>query len=398
MAGSIFELIIVLAASAVLTLVGIQQDIAKRRTQVMQAEGYNEAAIVGALATYITENQSAILATGATGNGGEALQAPNINALGLKNNYASGPFWGGAYTIALTSSPVGCSRTLGNCHVAYQFYPSKPYKQNGAVHIGDVAQIVGAANSKEAQFGYSNIAAKTFSSGVQSGPSFITGVGGTWSVANPLGSQPGTIMATNNGGTGDAGMLYIRRDGSLTWTGDQDVNNVSLRNVKDIKTQTMEASGAVSAASLAATGAVTAATVTATGAIKGNSIASTTTLQAGNIATPRVACSPNGIRANNADGSGQELTCQYGIWLPNGGRLLRMAYNPVYDGWTVGKPTCSAGGTPIVELTPQNWYVNTSATVNYNAYDQGTYWLVRVTDGSGVGVSGMAYAGSYCSY
>jgi hypothetical protein len=75
-----------------------------------------------------------------------------------------------------------------------------------------------------------------------------------------------------------------------------------------------------------------------------------------------------------------------------------MAYNPVYDNNGVAKPSCSAGGTPIVELTPQNWYVNTSATVNYNAYDQGTWWLVRITDGNGAGVQGMAYAGTYCSY
>ena len=289
----------------------------------------------------------------------------------------------------MTMVPAGCTQSAGNCRVAFTMYPTTQLLKGGQPDVAGAAQIAQAGSklAGTSQFGYSNAQI----------PAQITGINGSFTATNPLGSKAASIMATNGPDT-DGSSVYIRRDGSLTWTGDQDVNNVSLKNVNDIKTQTMEANGAVTAGSVAATGAVTAATMTATGAIKGNSIASTTTMQAGNIAVPRAACAPNGLTASNSDGSGQQLACQGGIWLPNGGRLLRMGYNPVWDGSGVAKPSCPAGGAPIVELTPQNFFVNESAAVNYNASDKGTWWLVSITDGGGASVSGMAYAGTYCSY
>lgn len=279
-------------------------------------------------------------------------------------------------------------------------YPTTQLLKGGKADVVGAAQIAQAGSklAGTSQFGYSNA----------QNPAQIVGINGAFTAPNPLGSKAASIMATNGPQT-DGSSVYIRRDGSLTWTGDQDVNNVSLKNVNDIKTQTLEASGAVAAASVAATGAVTAATMTATdavtaatmtatGAIRGNSVTSTTTLQAGNIAVPRAACAPNGQTAGNSDGSGQQLTCQYGIWLPTGGRLLRMGYYPVSDGSNVDKPTCPSGGTPIVELAPLSWYVNNSATVNFNAYDYGSYWLIRITDGDGAGIQGSGAAGTYCSY
>ena len=388
--GSIIEMVIVLAASALLLVQGIREDVAHKRAALLATEGQNEAIINDALSRWVTDNYAVKLAEFSS-SGSATLTPPTINELytsgNLKQVHRNGPFWGGTYIISMSMVPSNCTVDAGNCHVVYLLYPSQPLLKGGKADVVGASQIAQAGGS---QFGYSTIQ----NSGT------VVGLNGAWSTPNPLGSKAATIVATN-GLDSDGDSIYIRRDGSVTWTGDQNVNNVSLKNVADVKTQTLEASGAVAAASLAASGAVTGATVTATGAIRGNSVTSTTTLQAGNIAAPRASCSPNGATASAYDGSGQQFTCQYGIWLPTGGNLLRMGYFSVYDGTSVSKPTCPAAGTPIIELAPQNWYVNESAAVNYNAYDYGTYWNIRITDGTGASISGSsasATAGTYCSY
>ncbi|OLL27753.1 hypothetical protein BTH42_31610 [Burkholderia sp. SRS-W-2-2016] len=386
--GSIIEMVIVLAASALLLTQGIREDIAHKRAALMASEGQNEAVINDALSKWVTENYAAKLAE-FTASGSTTLTPPTIDDLytngDLKQAHRNGPFWGGTYIISMNMVPSNCSADAGNCHVVYLLYPSKPLLKRGVADVVGASQIAQAGGS---QFGYSTL----------QNSATVAGLNGAWSTPNPLSGSPAAAIVATNGVDSDGDSIYIRRDGSLTWTGDQNVNNVSLKNVNDIKTQTLEASGAVTAASVAASGAVTSATATATGAISGNSVTATTTLQAGNIAVPRAACSPNGATASAYDGSGQQFTCQYGVWLPTGGNLLRMGYSPVYDGWNVAKPSCPAGGTPIIELAPQYWYVNESATVNYNAYDYGTYWNIRITDGPGAGISAMATAGTYCSY
>ncbi|MEI5998510.1 hypothetical protein H3V53_15215 [Paraburkholderia bengalensis] len=380
--GSLLEMMFVLLGAAILTVQGIKQDVAHKRDTMLAVEGQNEATLVTAYDSWITDNFASLLSQYTASGNNATLTPPTVDQLktagNLKQAHSMGPFWGGGYAVSMTMVPAGCTQAAGNCHVSFALYPTQPLLKGGKADVAGAAQIA-VAGSKLAgtsQFGYSNAQA----------PGTITGINGSFTAPNPLGSKAASIMATN-GPDSDGNSIYIRRDGSVTWTGDQDVNNVSLKNVNDIKAQTIEASGAVTAAS-----------VTATGAVKGNAVTSTTTLQAGNIASPRSPCSPNGVIANNSDGSGQQLTCQSGIWLPNGGRVLRMGYNPVSDGGIVWKPSCPAGGTPIVELTPQNWYVNQSATVNFNAYDNGTYWIVRITDGANAGITGLAYAGTYCSY
>jgi hypothetical protein len=380
--GSLLEMMFVLLGAAILTVQGIKEDVAHKRDAMLAVEGQNEATLVTAYDSWITDNFASLLSQYTASGNNATLTPPTVDQLkmagNLKQAHSMGPFWGGGYAVSMTMVPTGCTQAAGDCHVSFALYPTQPLLKGGKADVAGAAQIA-VAGSKLAgtsQFGYSNAQA----------PDTIKGINGSFTAANPLGSKAASIMATN-GPDSDGNSIYIRRDGGVTWTGDQDVNNVSLKNVNDIAAQTIEASGAMTAGS-----------VTATGAIKGNSVTSTTTLQAGKIASPRNPCSPNGAIASNSDGSGQQLTCQSGIWLPNGGRLLRIGYYPVYDGWTVAKPSCPAGGTQIVELTPQNWYVNPSATVNFNAYDQGSYWLVRITDGAGAGISGMAYAGTYCSY
>jgi hypothetical protein len=420
--GSLLEMMFVLLGAAILTVQGIKEDVAHKRDTMLAVEGQNQATLVTAYDSWITDNFASLLSQYTASGNNATLTPPTVDQLktagNLKQAHSMGPFWGGGYAVSMTMVPTGCTQAAGNCHVSFALYPTQPLLKGGKADVAGAAQIA-VAGSKLAgtsQFGYSNAQA----------PGTITGINGSFTAPNPLGSKAASIMATN-GPDSDGNSIYIRRDGSVTWTGDQDVNGVSLHNVKDL-----DATGNITAATAKlqagnslnigggatyygdatnaavrtngtlfvqnASGTGPAPINTGAANVTGNATVSGT-LQVGNVAYPRNPCSPNGAIANNSDGSGQQLTCQSGIWLPNGGRVLRMGYNPVQDGWGVAKPTCSAGGTPIVELTPQNWYVNPSATVNYNAYDYGTWWYVRITDGAGAGISqAMAYAGTYCSY
>lgn len=124
------------------------------------------------------------------------------------------------------------------------------------------------------------------------------------------------------------------------------------------------------------------------------------TLQAGNVAAAGTSCAPNGIIAANSDGSGQPMACQYGTWLPIGGRWLRYGYYQVYDAWGVPAPTCPNGGIPRIQVTPVNFTVNNTTAVNYSpATWTGNGWTVHLTDGNGYGIPGaQGVAATYCAY
>lgn len=116
-------------------------------------------------------------------------------------------------------------------------------------------------------------------------------------------------------------------------------------------------------------------------------------------ANPGKSCSPNGTIASNADGSGQILSCQNGVWYPVGGHWLRIGYYIVADGTSVWAPSCPSGGTPSIVVTPQSFKVNPTAAVSYGAIGNGYPWKVYIHDGSGAGLGGgRAIASTYCSY
>lgn len=124
------------------------------------------------------------------------------------------------------------------------------------------------------------------------------------------------------------------------------------------------------------------------------------TLKAADIGVPGADCSPNGIMAGNSDHSGQQLSCQYGKWMPIGGRWLRYGYYTVYDAWWVPAPTCPNGGSMQIQVTPQNFSVNDTSVVNAGpATWTGNGWQVHLTDGVGNGIPGaQGIAATYCAY
>ncbi|MEI7297416.1 hypothetical protein WCQ02_35285 [Paraburkholderia tropica] len=409
--GSIIELAVYLAAATILTVYQIREDIQKHRAALLASEGQNEAVIADALGSWANDNYATLLSQ-FTQSGNAALTAPTVADLktagNLKQSYRAGPFWGGSYTIQVSMVPDGCTEQDGNCHVSWVFYPSLPYTRDGKPDVSGAAQIALAANSQGAQFGFSS----TRNSGT------ISGISGTWTATNPLSGTPAAAILATNGAGNDGNSLYIRRDGSLTWTGSQNVNGVDLHNVGSIDATGTIAAPIVSASNVDVSNAVrspgtlyvqnaagtdSAPIDTGAAAVHGNATVYGA-LEVANQATPRASCtSTTGTTriAANADGSGLMLSCQYMTsgyeWLPIGGTTLRYGYYTVSNGSTVPAPYCASGGIPAILLDAQGLYVDPTATVNLGATGTGP-WTVTITDGSGAGIQGVAIATTYCEF
>lgn len=122
------------------------------------------------------------------------------------------------------------------------------------------------------------------------------------------------------------------------------------------------------------------------------------TQRLGNVATPNTACASNGTQAGNSDGSGQQLVCLYNVWKPIGGSLQRFGYYTAQHGTAIPRPTCPAGGTPMIVVTPSNFSVDPTTVVNYGAWGTGP-WTVYIMDGSNAAIGGAtATVGVYCGY
>ena len=399
MGSSIIEMVIVLVAAAVMTVLGIQQDVAKHRAEVLATEGQNELTIVDALGEWANDNYATILSA-YNSSGSSTITPPTIAQLytagNLKQPHGNGPFWGGTYVIQMSMVPAGCTEAAGNCAISYAMYPSQPLRKGAQYDVDGASQIAQAGG---AQFGFSRT----------QGASTITGLNGGWTATNPLGNLPAVVLATNGPGT-DGNSLYIRRDGSLTWTGSQDVNGVDLHNVGSI-----DATGTIAAPTLAAsnvavsnavqtpgtllvqnaTGTAPAPINTGAATIQGNATV-TGTVTVGNIAVPDAACSGTGI-AGDTDGTGVLFSCQRGQWKAIGGSWLRYGFYSVANGTGVPAPVCATGGVPEIVVTPQNAYIDPTAEFNFSVSGTGP-WTVYITDGGGGAIPGWGEATTYCAY
>lgn len=83
--GSIIEMMVFLAAAAVLTVYSIREDIQKHRATLLATEGQNEAVIADALGSWASENYSTLL-TQYTQSGNPSLPAPTLADLQAAGN------------------------------------------------------------------------------------------------------------------------------------------------------------------------------------------------------------------------------------------------------------------------------------------------------------------------
>ncbi|KVN06919.1 hypothetical protein [Burkholderia diffusa] len=398
---SIIEAVIVLVATALMTLQGIQHDVEKRRQDVLSVEGKNQAVINAALSKWVTDKYASLVGQ-MVGSKATAVTPPtfaDLRAGGyLKADYANGPIWGGSYMIQMSVGPDNCSTGSGSCQVSYIFYSSQPVTRLGKPDVSGAGVVAQAAGN---DFGFST----------SQNPATIKGLNGAWQAVNPVPGAPAAIVMATNGPSSDGNSVFIRRDGSLKWTGSQDVNGVDLHNVGNI-----DATGTIAAPTLAASNVAVSNSVRTPGTLSvqntdgsapapistGDSTVTgqllvTQTITPGAVATPRAWCPTNGAIAQNSDGRGQVLSCQDHAWLPIGGPALRHGYFMVQNGWGVPSPNCVGGGTPQIVFSPVTFYVNPTATVNVSASGSGP-WTVWITDGNGNGISGSAVVETYCTY
>ncbi|SDR54371.1 hypothetical protein SAMN05443245_7412 [Paraburkholderia fungorum] len=404
MGGSIIEMVIVLVASALLLVQGIHEDLAHKRAALMATEGQNEAIINDALSKWVTDNYAAKLAE-YTASGSTTLTPPSLSELFtqgyLKQAHRNGPFWGGIYAISMTMVPDTCMAAAGDCHVAYLMYPSLPLLKGGKSDVVGASQIAQAGGS---QFGYST----------QQNSATVVGLNGAWNTPNPLGNIPAAIVATN-ALNADGDSVYIRRDGSLTWTGSQNVNGVDLHNVGNI-----DATGTIAATTVAASDANVSGTSTTTNLV----VSADAQLQGS--ATPGAACSVDRSVRTNSTTWGGLLECLGGQWwsvgLGNSSVSVGVAcsirgqgawdinglqylcngstYRPITEfmgnsqvmftmvagdnNTGVSKPNCP-NGTPVIELVPQTVGLDVGnpdspfTSVRYYYSDQGSYWVPQIT-------------------
>lgn len=227
--GSILEMIIVLAAAAVLTMQGIKEDVANKRIALLRAEGQNEAAINAGLADYLTNNLGTLVPPGFSQTSSTILPSPTLAALSAQSNtkvnYKTGPFWGGAYQIQLSVVPATCSVAAGTCHIASLFYPSQPLLKGGVADVAG-AGVVAAAGGN--QFGYTT----------NKVPGTVAGLIGQWNTPNPVGNVAAMVVGINGFGN-DANSPYYRRDGALPLTGTMDANLQNISNAGAVTAQSL---------------------------------------------------------------------------------------------------------------------------------------------------------------
>ncbi|WP_321883996.1 hypothetical protein [Burkholderia cepacia] len=398
---SILEVVVVLVAAGLMTLQAVQRDVETRRHDVLSVEGKNQAAINAALSNWVTDKYGMLVAQ-MVGGKTTTITPPTFAELRagqyLKADYVAGPFWGGSYMIQMSVGPDECGTGTTSCKVSYVFYSSQPVTRRGSPDVAGAGVVAQAAGMG---FGFST----------SQNPATIKGLNGSWTVTNPVPGAPAGIVMATNGPSSDGNAVFIRRDGSLKWTGSQDVNGVDLHNVGNI-----DATGTIAAPTLAASNVAVSNAVRSPGTLAvqnadgtapapistgdstvTGSIRATGSIKPGAFATPRTSCPENGATAGNADGRGQQLSCQDNVWVPIGGPSVRYQYYYVQDAWGVPAPPCFNGGTPQIVMSPQSLYVNTTATVNISATGSGP-WVVHITDGNGWGVQGKAVVETYCTY
>lgn len=403
---SIIEAVIVLVATALMTLQGIQHDVEKRRQDVLSVEGKNQAVINAALSKWVTDKYASLVGQ-MVGSKATAVTPPtfaDLRAGGyLKADYANGPIWGGSYMIQMSVGPDNCSTGSGSCQVSYIFYSSQPVTRLGKPDVSGAGVVAQAAGN---DFGFST----------SQNPATIKGLNGAWQAVNPVPGAPAAIVMATNGPSSDGNSVFIRRDGALKWTGSQDVNGVDLHNVGNI-----DATGTIAAPTLAASNVSVSNAIRTPGTLNVQNAAGTApapinvgaatingnatitgTATIGNLAWPRNACTGTAL-ASAADGSGMVLSCQHDpitgsrVWLPIGGSWLQYARFVVAHGSFVPAPSCNAGGTPEVLLAPQGIYIDPTAALNFTASGAGP-WTITVTDGSGNPIGVNAIATTYCAY
>jgi len=229
-------------------------------------------------------------------------------------------------------------------------------------------------------------------------PGTISGLGGTWTAPNPLGSVAGLLCA-RIGYSSSGFAQFLRKDGSVAMTGNLNVGGNSLTNV-----QNLNATGTLQGGQLVTDIKTVGSACDRVGAIASGAgvamICDGTKWQVdtGIRATAGAACSPEGATATSV-ANGEALVCRNGRYvklLNLLGKKVLVSSMLVQDGTYVGMPACDTGGTPdfSFDVTQVTLDLTTSPpkqTAYWTAINaSATTWYIkiRLRDNNGNEMSG----------
>lgn len=384
---TLIEIAIAATLAAIAVAVGLYFQAQEMSYSVARAQADQLKVLNNSLGTYETVYFTNLVNNTAI-PGVANIYAPTVTELKnigvLDNSFSPNSYYSGTYNTSLRLAPTGC--TAGTCDIFGLTYLTTPILgRDGKVDNGAVGEAMLRAGGDA---GYSN----------DLNPGTLSGGSGSWSTPNPLGAVSG-ILAMRVGYGSQGFTQFLRRDGTLPMTGSLDMGNQNIKNANAINANTETLTGDLNAANANLTG-----NITAVNAFLSNF------LEVGN----------NKFYVGN---DGKAVATDYydstrGHWVSTFmGRWVQEGTWAVWNGTTLGKPTCAEGGTPRVIITPQglnmmdaggqqpSYGTNSSpnpAGISWNVWadDYGSYWYMHVVAfAQGTAwAGGQALAAAYCFY
>jgi hypothetical protein len=214
-------MVITLAVGGLLTAGAARYSIKTTAENSGAALGTVLAQINKAVGTYTVNNYAALVG----GGGNLAPTIADLQNAGLLNANVGTPPIGGAYAIQISREPVGC--VSPNCNLTSRVWLTQPITNTDTGGI-DIRKLGAAASALGGDGGWSDSIS----------PGTVRGTGG-WSRANPVGGQPGILMAINGYGSssfsqyvdraGQQGMLADFKMGGNNINGANGVNANSIK-------------------------------------------------------------------------------------------------------------------------------------------------------------------------
>lgn len=229
-------------------------------------------------------------------------------------------------------------------------YATKPWVTGGTTRL----DLVGAAAKKVGGNALISYTTTTMDSmgGTGTGAATITNAG------FPEITAVGQIGYMVSGGTPNINdAIYLRRDGLYAMTGNLQMGSNSVTGANAVNASSVTSTGAVNAGSVTTGGTVSANAVTATTSIGGATITASTSMSTGTLnASGNISTSGNVAVTGAGDvtiaglsGTNKNVSSRLGQAAPMTSQTYTLSgASPTTS---VTKPTCSAGGTPMIQLT-----------------------------------------------
>ncbi|MBI2770611.1 MAG: hypothetical protein HYX47_13375 [Burkholderiales bacterium] len=336
-------------------------------------------AVSDAVNEYRTKNVAALTAAVPTVVGFANAMAPTLTELkaaGYLNVNVSNTLGDyGAYSVAITKSPLGCVGPSSTCNVWSRIHLANPIVEKGTGQP-DVSVLSALISRIKESASYST----------QPTPATIVGGNGAWSIPNPDGTnRVGMFVVVAGLGGVDGAWLRVQDPRNPDFRGPS-VTAIQFDTLHKVIGQACTPQGAFASA--------------ANGMAYCN--AGVWVLYNGAVATPGGACTTDGAMGHSA--AGASLLCVGGLWRDH---LTYGFQSPGYYAHNdiVPQPACGTGLTPRAVISSVSASVIIGAnnpgnnTGSFQADINASTWRVRIigSDGSQAGTNARALVTTFCA-